>query len=65
MLKTRMKRLIDSGERAVENLTKIETSITVLADNDLLDLADIFKAEPRTPIGDMAFLEMARRNISL
>ena len=36
-----------------------------LADNDLLDLADIFKAEPRTPIGDLAFLDMARRNISL
>jgi hypothetical protein len=65
MLKTKMKRITDRGDRAVERLAKIETSITSLADNDLLDLADIFKAEPRTPIGDLAFLEMARRNISL
>jgi hypothetical protein len=65
MLKTKMKRITDRGDRAVERFAKIETSITGLADNDLLDLADIFKAEPRTPIGDLAFLEMARRNISL
>lgn len=65
MLKTKMKRITDRGDRAVERLAKIETSITSLADNDLLDLAHIFKAEPRTPIGDLAFLEMARRNISL
>jgi hypothetical protein len=65
MFKTRMKRLTDRGDRAVENVAEIESSIRDLADYDLLDLADIFKAEPRTPIGDMAFLEMARRNISL
>lgn len=65
MLKTKMKRLTDRGDRAFERLAEIETSITSLADNDLLDLADIFKAEPHSPIGDMAFLEMARRNISL
>jgi hypothetical protein len=28
-------------------------------------LADIFKAEPRPLIGEMAFAEMTRRNISL
>jgi hypothetical protein len=65
MLKTKMKRITDRGDRAVERLAKIETSITGLADNDLLDLADIFKAKPSTPIGDLAFVEMARRNISL
>jgi hypothetical protein len=65
MLKTRMKRLSDRGDRAVEYVAKIESSILDLPDDDLLDLADIFKAEPRTPIGDMAFLEMVRRNISL
>jgi hypothetical protein len=65
MLKTRMKRLTDRGDRAVEYVAKIESSIRDLVDDDLLDLADIFKAEPRTPIGDMAFLEMVRRNISL
>ena len=65
MLKIKRKRLTDRSVRAVERLAKIETSIVDLSDEDLLDLADIFKAEPRAPIGDMAFLEMARRNISL
>ena len=65
MLRTKMKRITNRGDRAAERLAEIETSITGLADNDLLDLADIFKAEPRTPIGNVAFLEMARRNISL
>nr|WP_253072689.1 hypothetical protein [Sphingomonas sp. H160509] len=65
MLRTKMKRITNRGDRAAERLAEIETSITGLADNDLLDLADIFKAEPRTPIGNVAFLEMARRDISL
>ncbi len=62
MLKTRIKRL---GDRAVQRLAEIEASITNLSNEDLLDLADIFKAEPRSPIGDMAFLEMARSDIRL
>ncbi|SFO11407.1 hypothetical protein SAMN05428984_2346 [Sphingomonas sp. OK281] len=49
----------------MQSVTEIETAITNLANEDLLDLADIFKAQPRTPIGDMACAEMARRNISL
>lgn len=65
MLNRRMKRLADRGDRAVQSVTEIETAITNLANEDLLDLADIFKAQPRTPIGDMACAEMARRNISL
>jgi len=65
MLKTKLKRIADRCDRAVERLAEIEASIRSLVDNDLLDLADIFKAAPRTPIGDMAFQEMARRNISL
>ncbi len=65
MLKTRIKRLADRGDRAVQRLAEIEASITNLSNEDLLDLADIFKAEPRPPIGDMAFLEMARRDIRL
>ncbi|WP_243644610.1 hypothetical protein [Sphingomonas sp. PP-CE-1A-559] len=64
MLKTRMKRVADRGDHAVRRLAEIEASIADLSNEDLLDLADIFKAEPRSPIGDMAFLEMARRNIS-
>jgi hypothetical protein len=62
MLKTRIKRVAD---HAVRRLAEIEASIANLSNEDLLDLADIFKAEPRPPIGDMAFAEMARRNISL
>ena len=65
MLKTRMKWVADRGDHAVRRLAEIKASITDLSSEDLLDLADIFKAEPRSPIGDMAFVEMARRNISL
>jgi len=65
MLKTRIRRLADLGDRAVQRLANIEASITNLSNEDLLDLADIFKADPRPPIGDMAFDEMERRNISL
>lgn len=65
MLKTRMKRHADQGERARERLALIEASIVDLSDDDLLDLADIFSGEPRTPLGVSAFTEMARRNISL
>jgi hypothetical protein len=65
MLKTRMKRLADRGDYAMQRLAEIEASITNLSNEDLLDLADIFKAEPRPPIGDIAFVEIVRRNISL
>ena len=65
MLKTRMKRVADRSDHAVRRFAEIEASIADLSNEDLLDLADIFKAEPRSPIGDMAFVEMARRNISL
>lgn len=65
MLKTKMKRVADRGDHAVRRLAEIEASIANLSDEDLLDLADIFKSEPRSPIGDMALVEMARRHISL
>lgn len=65
MLKTRMKRVADRGDHAVQHLAEIEASIANLPNEDLLDLADIFKAEPRPSIGHMAFVEMARRNIRL
>ncbi len=65
MLKTRMKRLADHGKRAVQRLAEIEASMTDLDNEDLLDLADIFKAKPHTPLGEMSFAEMARRNIRL
>lgn len=36
MLRTKMKRITNRGDRAAERLAEIETSITGLADNDLL-----------------------------
>lgn len=65
MLKTRRKRLDRLNEAAMQRLAEIETAITMLKDEDLLDLADIFQAEPRTPLAETAFAEMARRGISL
>ncbi len=65
MLKTRMKRLTVRNDRALERLAAIETSIAGLNDEDLLDLADIFKSETATPLGEIAAAEMTRRGISL
>lgn len=65
MLQTRFRRQADQGEYARKRLALIEASITGLSDDDLLDLADIFNGEPRTPLGESAFAEMARRNLTL
>jgi hypothetical protein len=65
MLKTRAKKLADGNDRVRERLALIETSVADLGNDDLLDLADIFNGEPRSPLGELAFAEMAKRNISL
>ena len=65
MLKTRMKRLNTSRERAAAQLAAIETSVAELADEDLLDFADIFRSRPDAVLGQMALEEMKKRNISL
>ena len=65
MLKIRTKRQAEQRGRDVERLKLMEASITQLGDEDLLDLADIFKNQRDTPIAQGAFAEMARRNISL
>lgn len=65
MLRTQRKRLAHRGEAAVKRLTEIEASIIQLGDEDLLDLADIFKAGPPTPLAELALSEMDRRKISL
>jgi hypothetical protein len=39
--------------------------VASLADEDLLDLADIFKADLHAPLREVAFAEMARRKINL
>lgn len=65
MLKTRIKRNADHSDRALKRLAAIEASILALNNEDLLDLADIFSGEPRTPLGEIASAEMARRNLKL
>ena len=65
MLKSRIKRRAAVGGRAVDRLAEIEAAVAALKDEDLLDLADIFSGEPVTPLKEMAFGEMAKRNISL
>lgn len=65
MLKRRMKLAADKGARAVVILRQIETSIGGLNDEDLLDLADIFKGHANSRLSDIASIEMAKRNISL
>lgn len=65
MLNYRTKRIADQGVRAVKRLAEIEASISVLSNDDLLDLADIFKAAPLPPLGEMASAEMTKRSISL
>jgi hypothetical protein len=60
-----MKLVADKGARAVVILRQIETSIGDLDDEDLLDLADIFKGRANAPLSDIASIEMAKRNISL
>lgn len=65
MLKTRIKRLANTGERAVQRLAQIQASIVGLKEDDLLDLADIFKGDPDSPLGEIAQVEMTRRNLSL
>lgn len=49
----------------MQRLSLIEASVARLGDEDLLDLADIFQADPHTPLREVAFAEMARRNIKL
>lgn len=64
MLNHRTKRLAARDARAVKRLAEIEASIATLSDDDLLDLADIFKEERRTPLSEIASAEMAKRKIS-
>ncbi|MDY0969300.1 hypothetical protein [Sphingomonas sp. CFBP9021] len=65
MLKIRMKRDAEQNSGAMRRLTQIEMSIIELRNEDLLDLADIFRGKPETAIAQYAFAEMARRKISL
>lgn len=65
MLRYRSRRLAARGALAVKRLIEIEASIASLKDDDLLDLADIFRNMPLTPLAESAFSEMAKRELSL
>ena len=65
MLKTRMRRLAAQSDSAIERLAQIEMSVTDLADEDLLDLADIFNATLGSPSGNRARGETPRCNVGL
>ena len=65
MLKTRMKRLAAANDSAVERLAGIEHAMTVLGDEDILDLADITRLMPDTALTEMVRAEMTKRAISL
>lgn len=65
MLRSRIKRHEAMVERMVDRLAAIEASVASLADEDLLDLADIFAGDDAGPLGAMAQDEMRRRRISL
>jgi len=65
MLRLQMKRLARRNDEAVRRLADIELTISALSDDDLLDLGDIFQTEPRGALGEIAWAEMGRRNISL
>lgn len=65
MLKTRTRRLAHSSAGAVQRLAEIEEAVVGLGDEDLLDLADIFRSNAASPLARMAAMEMAKRGISL
>ena len=65
MLKIRMKRDAEQNADAMKRLRQIEMSIIELGNEDLLDLAGIFRGKPETAIAQYAFAEMARRKICL
>ncbi|MEG8048146.1 hypothetical protein QP175_19390 [Sphingomonas aerolata] len=65
MLKTRMKRLATPNDSVFERLAGIECAMTVLGDEDILDLADITRLMPDTALTEMVRAEIAKRAISL
>jgi len=65
MLRTRNRRQADQAEYARKRLALIEAAIIALDDEDLLDLADIFKGEPHMPLAESALAELSRRNLSV
>jgi hypothetical protein len=65
MLKTRIKRRAEHGVCAAKRLAQIGASIAALQNEDLLDLADIFKSRSQSPLAEIASAEMSKRELSL
>ena len=65
MLRTRNRRQANQAEYARKRLALIEAAIIALGDEDLLDLADIFKSEPYMPLAESTLAELSRRNLSV
>ena len=65
MLKRRIRRQTAEAEQAATRLAVVEASIAALGDEDLLDLADIFRGMVPTQLWDMAAAEMGRRGLRL
>ncbi len=53
----------DRGARALKAVSRIEASIAALDDEDLLDLHDIFRGAPDSPLGLLASDEMKGRKL--
>lgn len=65
MRRLREKRQADQQSRAIKRLAAIEAEVACLQDEDLLDLADIFRERADGPLARAAQAEMNRRGISL
>jgi len=65
MFRKRTKWQPDKGVHATRRLADIARSISALVDEDLLDLFDIFQANPGSPLAEYAAAEMNKRKLSL
>ncbi|MES3153929.1 hypothetical protein O6Y00_16140 [Sphingomonas faeni] len=65
MRKTRTKRHARRAAYNEASIASIEGSIAALENEDLLDLADIFRLQAESPIAEMAAAEMKKRGITL
>lgn len=63
MLKLKAKRQARQNARAESHLAAIHASIIALDDEDLLDIADIFRDRRDTPLAAFAFAEVERREL--
>lgn len=65
MLQLKAKRLAIQNARAAQRLVAVEASIVALDNEDLLDIADIFRERRDTPLATFAFAEIQRRELTL